>query len=136
MMRRPGPSMPSVVLEVLEHLVDPEAAVGRILARLAPGGSLVLSLPNEFHAVRRISILAGREPFGGHDDPHVRHFGRRSVRRFAAACGLRIVASRVTSIVPPGWGILSGAGRVLARALPRLFALSFVLRTRRETDAA
>ena len=35
-----------VCMEVLEHLVDPEDALARLLRMVAPGGSLVLTVPN------------------------------------------------------------------------------------------
>lgn len=35
-----------VCMEVLEHLVDPEEALARLLAMVAPGGALVLTVPD------------------------------------------------------------------------------------------
>ncbi len=124
----PGPFDAICALEVLEHLHHPREALQRLLAALAPEGRLVISLPNEFHLVNRLAMLVGREPFGGHDDPHRHHFGWRSVRRFIGAAGFDLCAVRAATIVPPGWGIAGRLGSLLARLSPALWGISFVMR--------
>ncbi|MBN1419783.1 MAG: methyltransferase domain-containing protein [Planctomycetes bacterium] len=119
-----------VCLEVLEHLADPRAALARIL-EAAGGMGAVISLPNEFHVLRRLRILAGSPGFGGHDDPHIHHFGWPSARRLVAQAGGEIVAWRPASIVPPGLGLIARAGDMAARSAPSLLAISFVFRLRR-----
>ena len=113
-------------LEVLEHVPDPVDLLTRMRERLAPGGEMLVSLPNEFHLVNRLRILAGREPLGGHDDPHVRHFGLDSARRLLRAGGADIRVMRAASIVPPGLAGLDATGAWCARLLPRVFGICFV----------
>jgi SAM-dependent methyltransferase len=115
-----------IALEVLEHLVDPLSAVEKILAVLRPGGCLVVSLPNEWTLPRRLTALVGRPGFGGHDDPHLRHFGVRSGRRFLESAGLRVVSSRFDGILPPRWKMIKSLSEPLASCFPGLFAISGV----------
>ena len=115
-----------VALEVLEHLVDPGAAIDKLLGALCPGGQLVISLPNEWTLPRRIGALFGRPGFGGHDDPHLRHFGVQSGRRFLQAADLRILKSRYDGILPPRWKTLKAISEPFAMWLPGLFAISCI----------
>jgi len=119
-----------VCLEVLEHLADPRAVLARILDAAGEKGA-VISLPNEFHIVRRFAVLAGRPGFGGHDDPHIHHFAWGSARRLVAEAGGEILAWRAASIIPPALGPIARAGDLAARIAPSLLAISFVFRVRR-----
>lgn len=114
-------------LEVLEHLRDPLRAL-EFLGRLveAPGGALVISLPNEIHLAARLRALVGRPPFGGHDDPHLRHFDLRGARRLIRASGFRERGVRWQSVVPPRAGLLRRILSPLVKVSPGLFAISAV----------
>ncbi len=76
--------------DVLEHVLPAELQpfVEGLLARLAPGGRLLLRFPN------------GESPFGlwmQHGDlTHVHALGLSKVRQLCAACGLRITHSGET----------------------------------------
>ncbi|MBN1441806.1 MAG: class I SAM-dependent methyltransferase [Planctomycetes bacterium] len=122
----PGGQDVIAALEVLEHLVDPRAAIETLIPALAEGGHLVVSLPNELHLLRRISILAGRSPFGGHDDPHVRHFDDRRARRLFEDAGLEILGRLSDGLAPPRCRLLKRATDPLARWFPHLLGLSHV----------
>ena len=67
-----------LMIHVLEHLTDPLAAVRRVGELLAPGGQLVLALPNVASLER---LLLGIY-WDAWDVPrHVHHFGPRSLSR-------------------------------------------------------
>ena len=51
-----------VCADVLEHLRDPLRMLRDCQARLAPGGTLILSLPNSGHWYFRWNVLLGRFP--------------------------------------------------------------------------
>jgi 2-polyprenyl-3-methyl-5-hydroxy-6-metoxy-1,4-benzoquinol methylase len=84
--------------DVLEHLVDPWAALCSV-RRLCPDGWAVVSLPNIAH-VSTIASLALRSywPYrdrGIHDRTHLRFFGRKNLPELFAAAGFEEVR-RVT----------------------------------------
>ncbi len=58
-------------LEVIEHVADPQAFVASLVARLAPGGLLILSTPNRTRWSKLLTITLaeglGRIPRGTHD---------------------------------------------------------------------
>jgi len=113
-----------VALEVLEHLTDPLGALLRLTEALAPGGHLVVSLPNEFHLLRRVGVLFGRPACGGHDDPHLRYFDDRRARRLFAAASLRVLYRRADGLAPPRFAFLRQLARPAVSVFPGLFALS------------
>ncbi len=122
----PGPFDVVIALEVLEHLADPITALAALMRRARPGGEIVVSLPNEWHLLRRLALLLGAEPLGGAEDPHLRHFGLRSARRLFAAAGAAVRAELAVGIIPPWCRAADAAGSALARLAPRLFGLSFL----------
>ncbi len=128
----PGSHDLIAVLEVLEHLSDPLAALGRLVKALKPGGAILASLPNEFSLPRRLAVLIGRPGFGGHDDPHLRHFDPAAARRLFKAAGLEVAACAWDGLCPPRWGRLKRLTDKLAQWWPGLFALSgvYLLRPR------
>ena len=121
-----GPYDAVTLLEVLEHLLDPAEVLDKIQRLLRPGGALVASLPNEIHLARRFSCLLGRLPFGGHRDPHVRHFDRRRARLLFDEAGLQVRAELPVSIVPPRRRMLRALLYPAVRAFPGAFALATV----------
>ncbi|MGW3136627.1 class I SAM-dependent methyltransferase [Streptomyces sp. NPDC001139] len=90
--------------EVIEHLVDPDAALDEIRRVLRPGGHLMLSTPNLAAWYNRGLLLAGVQPVfsevslrGIHGRPgtevvgHLRLYTARALREFVAASGFEVV---------------------------------------------
>ncbi|CCK30276.1 SAM-dependent methyltransferase [Streptomyces davaonensis JCM 4913] len=90
--------------EVIEHLVDPDAALDEIRRVLRPGGHLMLSTPNLAAWYNRALLLAGVQPVfsevslrGIHGRPgrevvgHLRLYTARALREFVAASGFEVV---------------------------------------------
>ena len=83
-----------LLLDVLEHLVDPGAVLARTPAWLAPGGRVLLSVPNVAHAAVRLALLQGRFPrtdVGLLDRTHLHFYDVDSLRELVAAAGLEIL---------------------------------------------
>ncbi|WP_408995137.1 class I SAM-dependent methyltransferase [Streptomyces europaeiscabiei] len=93
--------------EVIEHLVDPDAALDEIRRVLRPGGHLMLSTPNLAAWYNRVLLLAGVQPVfsevslrGIHGRPgtevvgHLRLYTARALREFVAASGFEVVGLR------------------------------------------
>lgn len=86
--------------DVLEHLRDPLPPLARALSLLAPGGSVVASIPNVAHASVRLALLAGHfryTPTGLLDQTHLRFFTRSAVQALFKEAGFTIVEWRRTT---------------------------------------
>lgn len=80
-----------LLLDVLEHLVDPAAVLARATRWLAPGGRVMLSVPHVAHAAVRLSLLQGRFPrtdIGLLDRTHLHFFDREQVEALLTGAGL------------------------------------------------
>lgn len=79
--------------DVLEHLLDPEALLIQATRLLAPGGRVVVSLPNIAHADVRLALLAGRFDYttwGLLDATHIRFFTHKTLQDLVKRAGLLI----------------------------------------------
>nr|WP_162942357.1 class I SAM-dependent methyltransferase [Desertimonas flava] len=79
--------------DVLEHLNDPARLLLEAVAKLAPGGAVVLSVPNVAHIDLRLALLQGRfdyQPTGLLDATHVRFFTYESLLTLLAGAGLLV----------------------------------------------
>jgi 2-polyprenyl-3-methyl-5-hydroxy-6-metoxy-1,4-benzoquinol methylase len=86
-----------IFADVLEHLVDPWAVLRELRPLLAPGGRVLLSVPNIAHWTARANLLAGRFDYtDGYlmDRTHLRWFTWKSARDLAAGSGYRVVEER------------------------------------------
>src|SRR5262245_13512851 len=139
-----GPFEAIVCADILEHPTDPLAALRRLAQHLAPGGVVVVSIPNVAHLWIRLGLLAGRFDYADRgilDRTHLRFFTRRTVLALLAGAALTVERSTATpvpiyQVVPPRWhgrGLAAAhaLSAVVARALPRLLAYQFVVLARR-----
>jgi len=89
-----------IVADVLEHLVDPLGALTTLFSVLAPGGSVVASIPNVAHGAVRLALLQGRFDYtdvGLLDRTHVHFFTKETVEQLFDDAGLSIVEMRRTT---------------------------------------
>ena len=71
----------------LEHISDPRAALGKLRGLLAPGGAILVAVPDAggLHAA-----LFGRHWFPLDVPRHIHHFNRQSLTRMLADSGLSV----------------------------------------------
>ena len=109
-----GLEFDAVVLnDVLEHLVDPRAALTEVRRLLAPGGVLFVTTPDVGAVVARLS---GRRWVHLKPSEHLVYFDRRTIARLLGGVGFTIVECRSM-----------GRVRSLALVLDRLATYSRML---------
>ena len=119
-----------IAADVLEHLLDSEAAL-RLLARYVTfGGTVIISVPNVAHASMRLGLLRGRFEYtdsGILDKTHTRFFTFLSASQLVRSAGLRV--ERVFGSSDRfGWVVNTRSG---ARMLRGLLAYGIVVVARR-----
>ncbi|UTI64227.1 class I SAM-dependent methyltransferase [Paraconexibacter antarcticus] len=128
-----GPYDAIVCGDVLEHLPDPEATLRALATQLAPGGRVVVSVPNIAHWTGRRALVRGRFPRAEHglfDATHLRWFTRSSAHDLVTAAGLRVTGERFSPAPLPlqaHWPSLGRLEGLATRLRPELFALQVVL---------
>ena len=79
--------------DVLEHLREPERGLRLVRPHLAPGATVVVSLPNVAHFSVRVPLLLGRFEYGPSgilDRTHVRLYTFRTARQLVTSCGFDV----------------------------------------------
>jgi SAM-dependent methyltransferase len=120
--------------DVLEHVRDPAALLREIRRVTAPGGSLLISVPNFAHWYPRTRVTLGMFDYDSRgilDQGHVRFFTRRSFRRILQETGWSVGRSEYTGLPldvladgEPGGarGVVRTVDQMLVRVWPTLFA--------------
>jgi len=94
-----------VCADVLEHFADPGPLLKTLMARyLAPGGKVIVSLPNVAHLYVRAQLALGRWEYaerGILDRTHLRFFTRRSARALLAETGVVVHRELATPLPLP-----------------------------------
>ena len=88
-----------VFADVLEHVADPSSVLESALAVLAPGGRIIVSVPNVAHLTVRAQLLLGRFDYadrGIMDRTHLRFFTRRTLVELIEGAGLAVDRMKVT----------------------------------------
>ncbi len=121
-----------VSLEVIEHLLDPDAFLDEIVRVLAPGGHVILSTPRLDSLLVVASLLLGVQPPGveaasqhrygnpfGEQSPsgHVHVFTRRALFEALAAHGLRVDGYREGRFSSSWWQAVRSSRRPAPRDL-------------------
>jgi len=129
--------------DVLEHLDQPAALLNLALGALAPGGVVLISVPNVAHWTVRWDLLRGRwryAEFGIMDATHLRWFTADSIIHLCRSCGLAVQEYRLTAgVTLPDysrrlfWRRLPDRARrriihCLLRLFPQLFGCQHVVR--------
>lgn len=116
-----------IASEVLEHLIDPWAAVAKLVRCLKPGATVYASSPNIAHWQVLRAIAGGAFDYtetGVFDRTHLRWFTPRTYREMFEAEGVAVQS--VGPIAQPGW-----KGRLLTqlsgKRLAHLFAAQIML---------
>lgn len=139
-----------VCADVLEHLPDPDAALRRVGRWVAPGGSVVISLPNIANWAARLRLLRGvwrYEELGTWDSGHLRFFTVASLRAMVESAGLEVVSvegteaaefqfPRLGRLPRPAGAVAAAALRSLARLRPELFGFELLCVARRPLGPA
>jgi 2-polyprenyl-3-methyl-5-hydroxy-6-metoxy-1,4-benzoquinol methylase len=89
--------------DVLEHLIDPSAALARVRQWLSPRGVVVASVPNLGHWSVIGDLLEGRfdyVPYSILSGTHVRFFTRRTLHDLFEASGYRIDSIETVTFPP------------------------------------
>lgn len=84
-----------LLLDVLEHLVRPARLLTMASTWLAPGGRIVVSVPNVAHAAVRLALLQGtfpRSDVGLLDRTHLHFFDRAQLGALVADARLEVAA--------------------------------------------
>ena len=87
--------------DILEHLKNPLEVFRGLNEYLAPGGTVVVSVPNIAHLFVRLSLLVGRFEYmerGILDRTHLRFFTLASFRRFLLQAGVAAVEICATPV--------------------------------------
>jgi 2-polyprenyl-3-methyl-5-hydroxy-6-metoxy-1,4-benzoquinol methylase len=98
-----------IFADVIEHLVDPVAALQKVTKLLKPGGSILYSLPNMAHISIRLALLDGEfdhTETGLIDKTHLHFYTHKQLERTFTAASLTIADQKYTHVPYPETYIL------------------------------
>ncbi len=81
-----------LLLDILEHMREPEKLLNEVRAYLKPGGKIIVSIPNVAHWSVRLSLLFGRFNYGVRgilDRTHLHFYTLKSFRQLLKDCNYR-----------------------------------------------
>lgn len=108
---------------ILEHLAKPQRLLRLVLPLIAPGGCLIVALPNVLHWKQRLLLLRGHFKYtegGIMDSTHLHFYDWDTAQQLVASAGYRVTCAEAPGNMP-----LPGLRRVIpARGAQRLDALA------------
>jgi len=131
-----------LMLDVLEHMADPERFLRDLDPIIKPGGEILISVPNIAHWSVRFSLLFGQFRYqerGILDRTHLRFFTRSSLKKMVLEqAGFRVIRQGATieplELILPGWltenkpfQFLSRLRLKFAQLLPGLMAFQHLI---------
>lgn len=143
-----GPFQTILFADVLEHLQNPGEILLIAKKGLAPGGTIVASVPNVAHFFVRMKLLCGRFDYrdcGIMDATHLRWFTRKTLHSFFSNLGFSVTDHLYTvntsmagyGSAPFRWMPYKGAVmKAMVRMFPDLWGCQHVVRARQQTGAA
>jgi 2-polyprenyl-3-methyl-5-hydroxy-6-metoxy-1,4-benzoquinol methylase len=128
-----------IFADVLEHTADPWLLLKRAKALMAPGGCVVISLPNVRHIDTLYNLaFKGTWPHrdrGIHDRTHLRFFTRRTMIELLASAGLAVEVMTTNYRIierPHDWNRFAHwCGRL--PGFKEFFAFQYLVRARETT---
>jgi 2-polyprenyl-3-methyl-5-hydroxy-6-metoxy-1,4-benzoquinol methylase len=93
-----------IFADVLEHLLDPIAALEKVKKALRPGGRIVFSIPNMAHISVRLMLLKGffeYTPIGVLDRTHLHYYDEFEVKHIFLEAKLQIKEVQPTTFPYP-----------------------------------
>lgn len=118
-----------LLLDVLEHLVQPLRLLEEVRPALKEGGRLVVSVPNVANITVRLALLFGRFNYtdrGILDATHVHFYTRRTARALLLDNGWEIVTAKAT-VMPLELVLGLDSDNLLMRAITGLLAAATAL---------
>jgi 2-polyprenyl-3-methyl-5-hydroxy-6-metoxy-1,4-benzoquinol methylase len=128
-----------LLLDLLEHLLDPENLLREVRPTLKENGRLIVSLPNVANITVRVALLFGRFTYtdrGILDRTHLHLYTRRTARALLENAGWEILEAR-TTVMPLelvlGWDpekplmrTITAVMAVFTKIFPGLFGYQLV----------
>ncbi|MFN0164935.1 MAG: methyltransferase domain-containing protein [Bryobacteraceae bacterium] len=118
-----------LLMDVLEHLPNPEKVLAQCSRVLDSDGKVLVSLPNVANITVRLLLLSGRFDYtarGILDRTHLRFFTRKSARALLRETGYEIVSEMIT-VIPLELALGLTAENPVMRVLNRLLRLATVV---------
>jgi 2-polyprenyl-3-methyl-5-hydroxy-6-metoxy-1,4-benzoquinol methylase len=114
-----------LLLDILEHLKNPEQLLRQARGVLAPFGQLIVSVPNVANLSVRAMLLFGRFEYksrGILDRTHLRFFTRKTARRMLEENGYEILDQRMT-VIPVELVPVVSSSNLLVKAINGLLRI-------------
>lgn len=123
-----------VFSDSLEHIIDPWRALGEAAGLTAPGGHLLVSVPNVSHYSVILQQLRGRWDYtseGLLDKGHVRFFTPATLKEALVGAGFRVTHTAHTESMPQRRWLKPGVA-LLQRWKPHFFCYEVLTVARRD----